>query len=184
MTVFANQPTTHAFLNPANFRVVINRCPNIVWFTQQISIPDFVNAPAINPTPLSIIHHTGDRINFPPITFTFKVSEDMGNYLEIFRWIESLGHPEDTTQYRDLKRASQVDALNSTGLFSDISVFVMDSDLRPIMEFVFIHAFPTELTGFQLDSTIPDVKYVTSTATFHYTHFIIKPVVRANCNVG
>jgi hypothetical protein len=184
MTVKANQPSTHNFLNPANFRVVINRCPNIVWFTQQINIPEISNPPAQENNPFSIIHHAGDRITFPPITFTFKVSEDLGDYLEIFRWIEALGFPEDWQQYRDLKRASQVNALESTGLFSDISVFLMDSTLRPIIEFVFHHSFPTNLGGFQLDSTNPDITYVTSTATFTYTNFTIIPVVRANCNVA
>jgi len=183
MSVLDNQPSSHNFFNPANHRLVIKRCPNIVWFTQKVSLPDIVSPTPFENNPFAPIPHAGDRIDFAPLSFQFVVQEDLGDYLEIFRWMEALGHPEAFDQYRELQTAGRVAPMESTGLKSEISVMLLDSAQRPIMDFVFHHAFPYELSGFQLDTTDDKVSTATATAKFRYVNFEVNPVVRANCDV-
>ena len=130
MSVLDNQPSSQNFLNPANHRLVIKRLPNIIFHTQKVTMPDIACAPVNVGTPFSTVYHSGDRIDFAPLVFEFAVHEDLGDYLEIFRWIEALGFPEDHKQYRDLKRAEQVTPMDTTGL-QDRDLGVPDGQQPP-----------------------------------------------------
>ena len=94
------------FLSPLGFRFLLNRAPNIEYFCQAASLPTISMTEIPHPNPLANMFQPGDRINYEPFTLTFRVDENMTNYLEIHDWILGLGHPEKLKQYDDLIKKS------------------------------------------------------------------------------
>ena len=41
----------------------------------------------------------GDKIQFGDLNLRFLVDEDLGNYMEIQRWIRGLGYPQSLNEF-------------------------------------------------------------------------------------
>jgi hypothetical protein len=120
------------------------------------------------PIPTQVTHLTYGEFNIE-----FKVDEDFQNYLELYNWITALGFPDNYSQ-----RAA-IDANPSytgTGVYSDISLIALNSAKNPNYEIVFQDAFPTSLGDVVFDSTMQDVNFVTSSASFIYTEYTINKI--------
>jgi hypothetical protein len=155
------------YLSPLEFKVVINRLPNVQFFTQRAMIPSISTTPVEQPTRFNPVFQTPDRVNFSSFDLTFIVDEAMNNYMEVFNWILSTTSFESSDRYRQLK-ASQA------GLFSDISVIILNSKKNPNIEISYKNCFPFSLSDIQLNTTDSDVTYPESTASFQYDTFDIK----------
>ena len=87
MAALENTPTNPNFLSPLNFKFSIKRAPHINFFTQKISIPS-LNLPSYNsPNPFVKIPEPGEHIDYGDLELTFRVDENLKNYLEIHNWI-------------------------------------------------------------------------------------------------
>jgi hypothetical protein len=172
-TALAAVPANKNFLSNAGFRLVIRRAPHINFFAQKIDIPGISITPPRQGNPFVSIPHSGEHIEYEPLAITFKVDEDLLNYLEIHDWIKALGFPDNFSQYADLKRG---DAFVGKGLSSEISLFILTSHRNPSHEVIFREAFPFQLSALQFDSTLPDVEHFEATAVFTYTSYKIVPV--------
>lgn len=153
------------YLSPTSFTVTIDRIPNVEFFTQKVNIPDVNGAPVETQTPLGRIFDTPDTLNYGDLDLSFIVDEDMKNYLEIFRWLEGMGSPDNQSQYQNLK--------DQDGLNSDITVLVNNSHKNPNVVFRFKDCFPTSISSIALDITSSDTVYTEATATFRYTNFTV-----------
>ncbi len=143
-------------LSPINYAFKLTRTPNVNYAVQQVSIPG-LNLGSIDiPTPHVRLPFQGN-INYDELRITFKVGEDLANYLEIFNWMNALGHPDGYSQYEDQK--------------SDASVIILASSKRPSISVDFTDCYPTSLSTLDFDSTITDIQYVTVDATFKFTRF-------------
>lgn len=182
MTVLDTQPENFNFLNPANFKVVVKRCPNINWYTQKVQLPGITSEIVPVGTPFTNIHYPGDHINFPPLSFTFKVSESLEEWLEIFHWMIALGFPESWDQYKALLDEEKV-RWDTHGLKSDISVIIQNGTLQPTHEFVYKDCFPSGLGGFDLATNLSDIEYTISEVNFTYTYFHVNRLPEATCPV-
>ena len=103
MTALDNTPYNKNFLNPLNFNFYIKRAPYVNFFVQSVNLPGFGFTTPLQQTPFSNIPQTGDRIIFQDLEVTFKVDEELQNYLEIANWIRSIGFPENFEQYAGIK---------------------------------------------------------------------------------
>ena len=101
---------------------------------------------------------------------TFKVDEDFQNYLEIHNWIRALGFPE---QFEERTAISKNPDYSGEGLYSDLSLIILNSAKKPNYEFTFRSAFPTDLSSVEFDTSDDDVDYVTASASFKYMLFDI-----------
>ena len=54
---------------------------------------------------------------------------------------------------------------------SDVSLFILSSNYRPVAEFVFRDAFPITLTTLNFDASVPDINYFTAEVTMSYNYF-------------
>ncbi len=174
MSVLDTQPTTANFLSPLNFQFIIKKCPNINFYVQKIAVSGLDNPTTIYPNPLVVIPQTGDHIIFPPLVIDFKLTEDLSNYLEIYNWIREIGFPENTEEYKAIQDRP---IWLGTGIKSDITVQILNSNQKPKFEFLFKDAHPTNLSGFTLTSVEMDVNFVTCQATFVYTNFVVNPII-------
>lgn len=167
-------PSNRNFLSPLNFRFILKRAPHINFFLQRINLPQVSIQRAIEySNPLINIPLSGEHITFDPLKITFKVDEDLQNYLEIFNWIKALGDYGRDGDYRALQDAV---AGSEKGLVSDISLMVLSSTKMPNYDITFTDAFPTSITAMTFNTTDNDVAYIEATAEFRYTIFEIKNI--------
>lgn len=174
MSVFDNQPTNESFLSPLGFKLQIKKTPHVNYFIQQVNMPSVTLGTADVDTPFTKIPFPGTKLTFGNLQVTFKVDEDMKNYLEIYQWLRDVGFPDNFAQYQNI--AGQGLA-SGDGVFSDITLVVLSSAMNPNMEVTFYDCFPVDLSSISFDSTSEDVQYVTATATFANRRFDVKPLI-------
>lgn len=174
MTAIDNKPNNLNFLSPLNFKLVLKRAPHVNFFLQKVSLPQV----SINPTPeysnpLINIPLAGEFVTFSPLSLTFKIDEDLKNYLEIFNWIKALGDYGRDGDYAKLQNSPPG---SDKGLYSDISLMVLSSTKMPNYDITFIDAFPTTLSAMSFNTTGADVNYLEAQVEFRYTIFEIKDI--------
>lgn len=173
MTAIDNTPSNKNFLSPLNFKFTIKKAPHVNFFIQKVNIPDLSLKPVITPNPMVNIPQIGDHLDYGLLNITFKVDEDLQNYLEIHNWVKALGKPKDFT---DRTAIRQKLSYTGDGETSDISLMVLSSTKMANYEIVFTDAHPISLTGAVFNTTDEDVNYVEASATFKYTYYDINNV--------
>ena len=160
------------FLSPINFKFSISRAPNVNFFIQKVNIPG-VSSPGFDVgTPLLRIPYPADHLLYDNLEITFKIDENLQNYLEIFNWIKAIGG-QDYTSYKDI---SSQPTYTGKGIRSDISLQVLTSKRNPNYEIIFIEAFPIEISSLVFDSSLEDISYLEATATFRYIQHNINKI--------
>tara|TARA_Y100000389_G_scaffold72636_1_gene69394 strand:+ start:13588 stop:14079 length:492 start_codon:yes stop_codon:yes gene_type:complete len=157
------------YLSPASFTISIERLPNVEFFTQTLTIPDIASSPVEVANPLKALYATGDRLTYGDLDLSFVIDEDMQNYLEVLGWMEGLGTPDSTDQFKAVKSSQ-------AGLVSDIRVLILNSHKNPNKEFVFTNAFPTSMSSVDLDITQTDITYPKVSVTFRYDDFKVNTI--------
>ena len=61
----------------------------------------------IQPNYLRPIPVPGDTIEFGDLQLRFLIDEDLGNYMEIQKWIRGLGFPESLNQFERFGKSSR-----------------------------------------------------------------------------
>jgi hypothetical protein len=172
-TAITNTPQSKNFLSPLNFQFQLKRAPHVNFFIQKISIPS-IGIPEIDiPTPFVVIPEPGSTLSYGHLDITFKVDEDFANYLEIHDWIRALAFPENFEEYAAIVKNPEY---TGDGIRSDISLIVLDNLKNPNFEVIFRRAFPVTLTGIEFDTTMHDVQFLTTTASFRYLLYDIKKI--------
>jgi len=158
--------------------------PRTSFTCQSANLPDMQLGFATQPTPFVDIPTIGDKINFGEFTIRFLVSEDMSNYLELYRWLLALGFPNDYNQFKAFteKRPSRfpfVTKLNGQEevlAYSDGTLTILDSTNNPKVNIIFKNLFPISLQSLDFDIASQTVEYFTAIATFKYTFFEVEPL--------
>lgn len=171
MTAITDTPINKNFLSPLGFRFAIKKLPNVNFFVQKANIPgiQIASQPAAG-NPFTKIPYAGDHIEYNEFQLTFRVDEDLQNYMEIHNWIKGLGFPEDFKEYADLANQKPMSGL---GVKSDASLIITTNGKSPNYECVFEDAFPVNLSDLNFDTTDETVEYIEATATFFYTLYKI-----------
>lgn len=159
-------------LSPLNFKFTLKRAPNLNFFVQKINIPGISLPKVDTPNPLIKIPLSGDHLEYDELDVTFKVDENLQNYLEIHNWVRSLGKPF----FEEYANLSKKAIYTGEGLKSDIVVTVLTSQKNPNYEFVFKDAHPISISSISFESTDESVNYIEATARFVYTIFDIVKV--------
>jgi hypothetical protein len=154
------------YLSPLEFRATIKRLPNVQFFLQRSTIPNVSQNPVEQSSPFNRIYHSADKLQYSNFDFTFIVDERMNNYLEIFNWMKLATFPEAYDQFKTIKNSEE-------GIYSDITVQILNSHKNADIEVKFVNCFPISLSDIILDTSQPDVLYPEVTATFQYDYFDI-----------
>ena len=157
------------YFSPLEFRVAIKRLPNVEFFTQQSSIPNISTSPIVKPTRFNPVFQTPDNITYSNLDLVFIIDEDMNNYVEIFDWIVGSAFPSNHSQYEKIQNTVE-------GLFSDITITIMNSKKNSNILVKYKNCFPISLSDVQLNVTDTDVTYPQATATFQYDTFTIEKI--------
>lgn len=148
-------------LSNLSFVFRLDRIPNVAYKTQKVSIPGIQLAEIPIPTPFTPLSNYGN-LEYGKFSVTFKVDEDLTNYLEIFNWMIGLGFPDG---YEDFDPAR-----------SDGSVLITNSSRRPIYEVQFTDMYPASLSDLNFDATLETMEYLDAEVTFNFDRMYINKI--------
>lgn len=174
MSVLDNQPLDQSFLSPLGFKLQVKKTPHVNYFVQKVNVPSVTLGTADIDSPFTKIPFPGTKLTFGNLQVTFKVDENMVNYLEIYSWLRDVGFPDNFAQYNNIAGRS---ITSGDGVYSDITLIVLSSAMNPNIEFTFFDCFPVDLSEITFDSTSADVDYLTATVSFANRRFDVKTLV-------
>jgi hypothetical protein len=151
------------FLNPSEFRFHIKRLPHVSFYTQSVDLPGLTIGKTQYPTPFQNLPMHGDQVEFEDFSVTFRVSENMDNYIEVMNWIIGMGKPKGFEQFKDLKE--------NEGIYSDATLIMMNSTQNPNITVSFKNLFPISLSSISMDAATDNVEYAICTVAFAYESF-------------
>ena len=171
---FVRQIKNRNFLSPAGFKFTLAKAPKVDFFSQSVSIPNIDLGVAVQTTYLRDIPVPGDKLTYGDLNIEFFIDENLENYLQIERWMRSLGYPESLgeTVSLDPQKDSLLDGARSDG-----TLLVYNSSFNPIAKILFKDMFPTSLTPVPFTADVTDINYIMATATFKYTIFNVESLV-------
>lgn len=168
-----NTPVNKNFLSPLGFSFSIKKLPTTNFFVTRATLPGFNLGIATVPNPFVRIPLPGDKIDFSDLQVTFKIDEDMKNYIEIYNWVMGLGFPDNYGQYDALKKQQRG---SGEGVYSDASLTVLTSAMNPNIEYTFRNAFPYSISDVDFNTSSADVEYIEATVSFKFELFTIGQV--------
>ena len=171
---FTRQIQNRNFLSPAGFKFSLAKAPKVDFFSQSVSIPNIDLGVAVQTTYLRDIPVPGDKLVYGDLDIEFFIDENLENYLQIERWMRSLGYPESLAETVSLN--PQKDSLLD-GARSDGTLLVYNSSFNPFAKILFKDMFPTSLTPVPFTADVTDINYIMATATFKYTIFNVESLV-------
>lgn len=163
--------TNKNFLSPAGFKFKLNRSPNIEYFVQSANIPSLTMGASNFETPFVRLPVPGDKLIFSELNITFRVDEDLKNYIELYDWLIALGFPESFDQFT-LNTNRTTTALNETTV-SDATLLVLTNTMNPNYEIKYRDIYPYALSELRFDTMVSDIDYIECTASFFYKDFTI-----------
>lgn len=171
MSAHTNQPTNVNFLSPVGFAFKIKKAPYLNYFVQSVSLPGLSLAPIEVPNPFSKIPFAGSQLTYDTMSLTFKVDEDMKNYMELHNWLTGMGFPKDFTQYQQIANKPI-----GEGIYSDLTLIINTSSKNPNIEVTFYDAFPLNLSALTFDATQEEITHISCTAEFKYGRYVINTI--------
>jgi len=173
VTNVTNSVLNNNFLSPVGYKFTLARTPNLNYNIQRINLPGITLSTTKIANPFVPIPITG-KITYNQLNATFKVNEDLDNYLEIHNWMTALGSDDDFTDYATLKENQNVRNKNITnGLTSDLNLSIMTSSMNPNISVNFHDCFPIELTDLQFNSSDASLEYIEASVSFVYLRYKI-----------
>ena len=155
------------FLSSLGFSFKLSRLPNTSFFIQSVNIPGVSIGIVDQPTPFKTLHLAGDKIEYDTFDVTIKMDEKLESFVEIYDWMKGLSHPEDFSQFKQLKDSQY-------SLYSDGTLLIFNSNSQPILEFSFSDMFPVSMSSISMDVSSAEPIFVTSSITFKHNGFKIK----------
>ena len=166
--ILAKQIGNRNFLTGVGFKFTLGKYPKVDFFSNSARIPELSLDTTVQPTYLKDIDVPGEKLTYGDFTLRFLVDENMENYISVYNWLNGLGFPEETAQFRELTTDTSGIRDIKQG-FSDGTLRILNSNFNEVAKVKFKDLFPVSLTSLDFDATSTDVSYFTAEATFKYT---------------
>ena len=149
------------------FEFSLSRVPNLEYFCQTVNLPGIVAGTDIQPTTFGIpVNVPIGNYRFQNLQITFKVDEQMKNWLELWNWMKQIGNLNDTTS--SLPYSSSGTDLTKTS--SDGLLLLTNSVFSPKFKINFKNLYPTSISGLLFSSTLAESTEVIATAEIGRAH--------------
>ena len=165
------QPTSTNYLYPNYFNFRLMKLPSTNFTLQSANVPGVSLGRLDQPNPAHGAPLQGDRMFFGDFAFSFLILEDMSNYIEIWEWMAQITNHDKQFPYAGL-RDQQAGAGN--GLYSDATLFIMNSAKKPIKQIQFTQMFPIQLSDLMFDTQADGSQYVKAQCTFSFKDYRIE----------
>jgi hypothetical protein len=170
MTATPGLPTNKNQLSQLGFQFRVKRLPTTNFFITRVSLPGITGNVPGAATPFKIMPLPYDKLEYNDLAVTFKVDEDMKNWMEIFDWMVGIGFP---TKF-DERRLLEAKTLEGDGVYSDGTLTIMTSAKNPNTQYMFRDLIPYSLTDLDFTTQDMDVNYLEATVNFKYLYYTIE----------
>ena len=153
------------FLSDKGFRFILERTPNVQYFTQEVSLPSISLGGVESVMPFHRHQRHGSKLTWSPLVLNFAVDENLINYKEIHNWMFGLA-PATPSESNTI--------LNDKGPVSDGTLFILNSNHSDGLQITFENLWPTDLSELSFSSTSGDLRYLKATVTFEYMQYTFK----------
>ena len=157
------------YLQNTGYQLVLPRFPHVQYYNTSFSLPDVQLSSAIVATPFVDLPVAGDKPIFGPLVFQFIVTDNLENYEEILKWINSIGFADSYDSFRNYtNKDSPKQSLGE----QDAKVIFMSNKSNPTRVITFYDAIPVGLSSMTtFTSQVDGVVYVMATVTMRYSYF-------------
>lgn len=175
MTALTRNPSNPNFLQPNKFVLTFSRLPNMQYFCQSVSVPGIALSETVITNPFVDIYSPGEKAIYDVLNVTFIVDEEMKSWIEVHDWIRAMTFPEEFAEYRQLTRLAKGNLSRPQfPQFSDASITIFSSSMKPYYRIKYYESFPTTLSTFILNAQDGPDTIITADATFRYSYFDIE----------
>ena len=160
-------PENMNYLSPHGFTFLIDKLPGVRFNMRTIELPALTLNPAVRDFPIIQTYLPGEKLEYSEFSITFKIDEEMANYIEVTTWMQRLSALGK--KHLNLEPfPSEIDKM------SDASLLILNSNYNPIKIIQFYNTFPISLStlSFALDNDT-NIDYLEATAGFQYTYYEI-----------
>ena len=155
MSVLNTQPENVNYLGEVNFKLEIQKLPNVTYFTQAVTMPGVSLTPLEMDRPFRTpVGIATQSLDYEELSVSFMVDEYMYNYQEIFDWMIQ------TTEGK----------LEP----SDAVLTILTSNMNPQLEIHFERCYPISIGALDFTSAATETEYFLATASFRYLQFRFK----------
>jgi len=175
----ATLTTNQNFLSPIEFKLVLNRLPNVEFFVKSVNIPGISSGSTEIPTPFKNVYQHGDKLAYEEFNVSVICDENMVAFKEISDWLVAVTSPENFAQYAGLNpdtygKGGETVNNQGDGVTSDGSLIILNSNKNANVTIKFKDLFPTSVGSIQLDTSGADLTPPTFDITFKYNGYTIK----------
>ncbi len=167
------------FLSPIEFKLVLNRLPNVEFFVKSANVPGISSGSTEIVTPFKNVFQHGDKLAYDEFTVSVICDENMVAFKEISDWLVAVTMPENFAQYAGLKPdtyggGGEPVNQQGEGVTSDGSLIILNSNKNANVTIKFIDMFPTGVSSIQLDTSGTDLTPPAFDITFKYNKYTIE----------
>lgn len=155
-------------LSPVGFNFTIKKTPELNFFVQSVVLPGIQLGSFDQPTPFKVLPVYGDHITYGDMDVSFKVNEDLGNYIQLFNWVNQIGFPDNFDQHKTISNQS---ITSGEGIYSDATLMILSSAMQPIIRVEIQDLFPVSLSQIEFNTRDTNIEYVEATVTFRFKNY-------------
>lgn len=152
------------------FKFILEDAKHVEFFCSSVNIPGVSASYIQQATPTGQFFVGGKKLHYEDLILTFRVSEDLENYKEIFNWLHGIHAPQDTDQFKEFND-KKLSVARKYNIASDATLFSLTNASNGNIEFSFKNLFPFSLTGIQMN--IEGKQTITATVGFRYDYYTI-----------
>jgi hypothetical protein len=157
--------------NPAfstNFRLMIPKVRNAIYFCTEVSFPSLSMEPIRVSVPMaSPIKFFGNKIDHGELVVKFIINEDFSNYFEMSDWFKkSLNY---YGFFNDNSQARMMNLISDSG-----QLLILNNKKTPVARIIFDGLMITGLGNIPMNSSVADAPIIICDATFQFTSYDIK----------
>jgi hypothetical protein len=157
------------FLSPLGYKFTLGRAPAVSYNVQSVRVPGIQMSNGESPTQFVPIPVTG-KLTYSPLDITFRVCEDMTDYIEIYKWMTAIASPVNFDAYKKLQTAA---AGTLDTLYSDLNLQIMNNSMNSNIMITFYDAFPISIADIEFNTTDTSVNYIECSVQFKYLRYDI-----------
>jgi hypothetical protein len=148
-----------SILNKNNFRLLIDKIPTTEYYIKKCNIPGVQFTEIAQGAGVGLdAYFPGDKVTFENLSVDFLVDEDLGNFKEVYDWMNAIVPIKDPSDYASYVGSKQTTTGTSASLggtdkeMSDITLITTTNKNIPNKYFRFHDCFPISLSGLEFES--------------------------------
>lgn len=160
-----------SFAQADKFLLTFSRLPTMTFMCQQANIPGVRVNPAEQPTQGATAPIPGSKFQFSPLNVRFLLDEDLYSWTCIFDWLQGIGFPDNSDQYKNLNLQQKLLLNSKQPQYSDATLTYYNNQNIPIIAVQYNLVFPTRLSEISFDTQQAATTPMVCEAEFMYTKF-------------